>query len=195
MARDFTLVIDKSGSMSAQSFQRTRWREAEGAVRNIAHSVIQADPDGVTLYFFSSSFHKYDNIRSVAGIENLFAQNSPSGTTALDRVLHDVIEDHFQRFRNTKKPETVLIITDGQPDSQELVFKEIIAASKRIDRSDQLSFSFIQVGNDGAAERFLKTLDNGLKSKGAKHDIVDTQTSSETAKMDFATLVYKSLHS
>lgn len=51
--------------------------------------------------------------------------------------------------------------------------------------------SFIQIGNDTGATRFLEVLDDELD--GAKQDIVDCLTTSEMAGMTFSQLVQKSL--
>ena len=47
--RDYILVVDKSGSMAGSN-----WREAEKAVAALAPNIVRCDPDGITLYFFSS---------------------------------------------------------------------------------------------------------------------------------------------
>jgi hypothetical protein len=52
----------------------------------------------------------------------------------------------------------------------------IIEASQKMDRDEELAISFIQVGNDAQATRFLKILDDELQSAGAKFDLVDTIT-------------------
>jgi hypothetical protein len=54
--------------------------------------------------------------------------------------------------------------------------KVIIDASRLMDRDEELAISFIQVGSDATATRFLKALDDDLQSAGAKFDIVDTVT-------------------
>jgi hypothetical protein len=45
-----------------------------------------------------------------------------------------------------------------------------------MDRDEELAISFIQVGADPDATKFLKVLDDELQSAGAKFDIVDTLT-------------------
>ncbi|NEO50196.1 MAG: hypothetical protein F6K55_41390, partial [Moorea sp. SIO4A3] len=49
-------------------------------------------------------------------------------------------------------------------------------ASRRIDVDEELAISFIQIGNDLQATKFLKILDDELQNAGAKFDIVDTVT-------------------
>ena len=54
--------------------------------------------------------------------------------------------------------------------------RAIVEASRKIDRDEELAISFIQVGTDPDATKFLKILDDELQSAGAKFDIVDTIT-------------------
>jgi hypothetical protein len=68
---------------------------------------------------------------------------------------------------NAGKPETILVITDGQPDNEEEVKKAIINVTKRLKKKEELSISFVQIGSDGGATRFLDALDDDLVSRGA----------------------------
>jgi hypothetical protein len=54
--------------------------------------------------------------------------------------------------------------------------KVIIEASRQMDRDEELAISFVQVGSDPQATKFLKILDDELQGVGAKFDIVDTVT-------------------
>ncbi|HEY9702526.1 MAG TPA: hypothetical protein V6C58_08775, partial [Allocoleopsis sp.] len=80
--------------------------------------------------------------------------------------------------QGTAKPngETILVVTDGEPDDRKAVMRVIIEASRQMERDEELAISFIQVGKDAAATQFLKALDDQLQSAGAQFDIVDTIT-------------------
>jgi hypothetical protein len=58
---------------------------------------------------------------------------------------------------------------------------------------NDLSITFVQVGNDPSVDKWLQTLDNGLKARGAKFDIVDVITHSQLKGMSFNDFVAKSL--
>ena len=62
--RDYTLIIDKSGSMSTgdQPGGKTRWQAAEESTLALAQECEQLDPDGITVYLFSGRFRRYDNV-------------------------------------------------------------------------------------------------------------------------------------
>jgi len=49
--RDYTVIIDKSGSMSTpdQRGGRSRWEEAQEATMALARKCEQLDPDGITV--------------------------------------------------------------------------------------------------------------------------------------------------
>jgi uncharacterized protein with von Willebrand factor type A (vWA) domain len=178
--RDYTLIIDKSGSMSTpdQPGGKSRWDAAQESTLAVARKCEQFDPDGITVYLFSGRFKRLDNVTS-SRVAQIFQENDPSGSTNLAAVLLDATTNYFQRkTAGQTKPsgETILVITDGEPDDRRAVMKVIIDASRLMDRDEELAISFIQVGSDATATRFLKALDDELQSAGAKFDIVDTVT-------------------
>jgi len=178
--RDYTLIIDKSGSMSTpdQLGNRTRWQAAQESTLALARKCEQFDPDGITVYLFSGRFKRYDNVTSDK-VTQIFQENDPSGTTDLAGVLKDATDNYLRRKgAGETKPngETILVITDGEPDDRKAVMRVIIEASRQIDRDEELAISLIQVGKDQTATRFLKALDDELQAAGAKFDIVDTIT-------------------
>lgn len=178
--RDYTLIIDKSGSMSIpdQPGGKTRWAVAQESTLALARKCEEFDPDGITIYLFSGRFQRYDNV-TAAKVEQIYQENEPMGRTNLAAVLQDAVNQYFQRKSSGQtKPngETILVVTDGEPDDRKAVMEVIIKASRQMDRDEELAMSFIQVGNDAQATRFLKALDDDLQGVGAKFDIVDTIT-------------------
>ncbi|MBE8969582.1 VWA domain-containing protein [Nostocales cyanobacterium LEGE 12452] len=185
--RDYTLIIDKSGSMSTpdQVGGRSRWEIAQESTLALARKAEQFDPDGITVYVFSGRFKRYDDVTS-AKVGQIFLENDPSGTTNLAGVLQDALNNYFQRKAAGKtKPngETILVITDGEPDDRKAVFEVIIHATRQMERDEELAISIIQVGSDAQATKFLKALDDQLQSVGAKFDICDTVTLDDLEEM------------
>src|SRR6476469_2239570 len=195
--RDYTLIIDKSGSMSTpdQRGGRTRWAEVQESTLALARKCEQFDPDGITVYLFSSRFKRYDDV-TAAKVEQLFLENDPSGTTNLASVLHDATNNYLQRKRagQAKPGETILVITDGEPDDRRAVIEVIVNASRQIDRDEELAISFIQVGNDPQASKFLKALDDQMQGIGAKFDICDTITFDDMADMSLAEVLSNAIN-
>ena len=178
--RDYTLIIDKSGSMATtdQKGGRSRWATVQESTFALANKCEQFDPDGITVYVFSGRFKRYDNVTS-SKVTQIFLENDPSGSTDLAGVLKHAIDSYFERkaARQTQpNGETILVITDGEPDERKAVMKVIIEASRRMERDEELAISLFQVGSDQQATRFLKILDDELQGAGAKFDICDTIT-------------------
>ncbi len=188
--RDYTLIIDKSGSMSTQDQPggKSRWQAVQESTLALARKCEQFDPDGITVYLFSGRFRRYDNVTSDK-VSQVFAENDPMGRTDLASVLQDALNNYFQRkAAGQTKPngETILVITDGEPDDRKAVMRTIIEASRQIDRDEELGISLIQVGTDKMATEFLKALDDQLQSAGAAFDIVDTITMDDMEEVTLA---------
>jgi uncharacterized protein with von Willebrand factor type A (vWA) domain len=196
--RDYTLIIDKSGSMSIkdQLGGMSRWEAAQESTLAIARKCEQFDPDGITVYVFSSRFKRYDNVTS-SKVEQIFLENDPMGATDLAKVLQDALQGYFQRKSAgqmaSKEGETILVITDGEPNDQRSVIQVIIQATRKMERDEELAISFIQVGNDANAKAFLKALDDELQGVGAKFDICDTVTMDDMADMSLVEVLMNAI--
>ena len=85
------------------------------------------------------------------------------------------------------------MITDGSPNNQNGVKGVLRDAASSIQHDNELSVSFIQIGDDSGAARFLKELDDNLN---AKFDIVDTLafTDMKAKGMTFEQLIAQSVH-
>ncbi|WP_427159594.1 vWA domain-containing protein [Aliinostoc sp. HNIBRCY26] len=195
--RDYTLIIDKSGSMATpdQKGGRNRWVTAQESTLALASKCEQFDPDGITLYVFSGRFKRYENV-TAARVAQIFMENDPAGTTDLAAVLKHATDDYFQRKASGQTKangETILVVTDGEPDDRKAVMRVIIEASRRMDRDEELAISFIQVGQDPQAARFLKILDDELQSAGAKFDICDTITMEDMEDMSLSEVLLNAI--
>lgn len=188
--RDYTLILDKSGSMSTadQASGKSRWEISQESTLALARKCEQLDPEGITVYTFSSRFKRYDDVTS-AKVEQIFMENDPVGTTNLAAVLTNATDNYFQRkAAGQTKPngETILVVTDGEPDDRRAVMEVIINTTRRMERDEELAIMFIQVGSDPGATKFLTALDDQLQGVGAKFDICDTVTIDDMADMSLA---------
>jgi Mg-chelatase subunit ChlD len=196
-SRDYTLMIDKSSSMSTADRPdgKTRWEIAQESTLALAQKCEQIDPDGITVYLFSGRFRRYDNVTS-AKVSQIYQENEPMGRTDLAGVLQDALDNYFQRKATGQvkaNGETLLVITDGEPTDPKAVMRLIIDASRKIDRDEELAISLIQVGNDKKATLFLKALDDQLQAAGAKFDIVDTITVEDMQGMSLSEVLLKAI--
>lgn len=180
--RNYTIILDKSGSMATkdQPGGKSRWQAVKESTLALAAKCEELDPDGITVYTFANRFKRYDNV-TAKKVEQIFQENEPMGGTNLTAVLQDALNHHFSK--PNPQPETILIVTDGEPDDRKSVFQTIIQATQRMNANEELGISFIQVGSDPQATEFLKALDNQLQGVGAKFDIVDTVTVDDMENM------------
>ena len=194
--RDYTLILDKSGSMAVkdQKGGRSRWAAARESTEALAAKCDSLDADGITLYVFGSRFRRYENV-SAERVAQVFQENAPCGGTDLAGVLSHAFDAYFARkAKGNAKPETILVITDGEPDDPRAVIKTIIAASRRIQRDEELAVSLVQVGNDPDARRFLKLLDDELVGAGAPFDICDTVTLDEAENVGLTEVLLSAIY-
>src|SRR4028118_1002872 len=195
--RDYTLIIDKSGSMSSpEANGKSRWDTAQESTLALARKCEQFDPDGITVYLFSGRFRRYENV-TASKVAQIFQENDPMGTTDLASVLKDATDRYFQsKASGQAKPngETILVITDGEPDDRKAVMRVIIEASRHMERDEELAISLIQVGSDATATRFLKALDDDLQGAGAQFDIVDTITLDDMENLTLAEVLLNAIN-
>merc|ERR1712061_327516 len=152
------------------------WREAEAALVFFADAAVREDPDGISLIFFDSQVITYENVKSQSQVMQYFRKLGPRWTTDTAAALREAVQPD-----TLGRAETILVITDGKPNSESAVESEIVKAAKQLCRDEDLAITFIQVGSDTTAMQFLKHLDDDLESKYKIYDIVDTMTS-ETMK-------------
>jgi hypothetical protein len=193
--RDYTLILDKSGSMSTtDQGGKSRWDYVQESTLAIARKCEQLDPNGITLYTFSGRFRRYDNV-TASRVSQVFQENDPLGSTNLAAVLQDATNNYFQRKASgqTTIGETLLVITDGEPDDRRAVIDVIIRATEKMENDAELAISFIQVGNDAGATTFLKALDDQLESVGAKFDICDTITIDDMGDLSLAEVLMSAI--
>ena len=191
--RDYTLIIDKSGSMSTpdQAGGKSRWEIMQESTLALARKCEQFDPDGMTVYLFSGRFKRFDDVTSQK-VAQIFMENDPAGTTNLAAVLKDATDDYFKRKaagQTKTNGETILVVTDGEPDDRKAVFEVIVNASRQMEKDEELGISIVQVGSDPQATKFLKALDDQMESIGAKFDICDTVTFDDMEDMSLAEIL------
>jgi hypothetical protein len=191
MTRNYKVVIDKSGSMMTTDCPngKSRWDYCQESAFGLASKCDQLDPDGIDVYMFASKFKKYSNVHADM-VSKLFKENEPSGGTTLAPVLQDIFDEYF---KNPETPIAVAVVTDGEPSDQSEVVKTIIAATKKMEKDEQIGIQFVQIGKDEGAAAFLKRLDDNLTAEGAKFDIVDTVTMAEQEDLTLTEILTRAI--
>ena len=60
--------------------------QAQAAVTHLVEHAVRCDPDGISLYFFSGTFDKHENMSSADDVMALFHTHQPGGGTKLAKV-------------------------------------------------------------------------------------------------------------
>lgn len=175
LTRDYILAVDASSSMGIQMPNgQTRWAAVAEAAFGLAQAIEQFDPDGIQVYTFASKIQEFGNATAQT-VADIFSKAKPFGSTNLAGLLNTVLVQKWV----PEVPTTLIVITDGQPDDKAAAAQALVAATKKMQRDDQLAIAFVQVGDDPGASSFLKFLDDELMGMGAKFDVVDTFASNQ----------------
>lgn len=182
-AFDHIIVLDASGSMDAPNkagnATPNRWSYMQETALGFTKDICTIDADGIGICVFSGSGIDVADGCNVAAVQEIFKKRGPKGTTPLAEALTQVLE----MAKKSSKKKTITIFTDGVPDDQEAVATLIRNQSNSQVNDDDLTFVFIQVGDDAGATKYLNDLDEHMS--GIKFDIVSAYTIAEADK--FAT--------
>jgi len=175
---DIAIVIDKSGSMGTTDCPggMTRWDWCREQMLGFARQTSSVFRQGIDILLFSSDFQAFPNTNFNA-IKSVFANNRPSGGTQMSEPLEAVFNEHFRKrdqLGNTKKL-IVEVISDGEPSDKGQVAAAIARATQRMQRPDEITVSFLQIGNERDGASALTYFDNNLMRDGAMQDIVDVE--------------------
>lgn len=153
-----------------------RWQQARTQILEIAEQCHALAPNGLTVYRDNeNTFQVHQNV-NVENFQSLMDTAPLPERLALAPVLATVFEQYFAKKAAGLSPahgEIILILIDNEPTDRIAIAKQIVAASQNVDHNDELGIGWIQVGDDYITKGFLTTLDNNLREKGAKFDIVD----------------------
>ena len=177
--KDIKIVLDMSGSMKFRDCpnNKTRYEYMQEQVFSLAADCAEFDDDGLDIFMMHNG-----GVNSVSGqkaedIPQLFASHTPKGSTP----THQALQQAFKK-NPSGKGQVILCYTDGEPDDEESVVRAIVDQSKKQSTDDECTVLFVQVGYDKDASAFLDRLDNNLKDKGAKFDIVCSAKMDEVEK-------------
>jgi hypothetical protein len=175
----------------------SRWKEVEG----LAHKFINfmatgdngnpIDSDGYTLVVFNDKVSITDNVSDPSILEPIFKSGyPPGGGTDLAYCLTKVQELRAHPDKKGK-PSMLWIYTDGAPTNAPAALSQMAKMTQTMQKKSDLAFLIIQVGNDGEAASFLKTIDDELVEKyKAKFDAGCCIASGGTIDSSFQQLAY-----
>lgn len=179
---DTIILVDHSGSMSTDSLRvagANRLGEVQQDVFNAATVAERFDSDGLTVIAFSSDVQVFDGVGSLK-VASVFKAFQPDHTTNLTAALEAAVE----KAKSSPKNAVVLVYTDGGPDSKTSAKAVINRAGKELGRP-KIGFTFIQVGNNEGATKFLDHLDTSMEV-----DVCATVRAADATNLTFHQLAW-----
>lgn len=185
---DVRVLVDVSGSMNRGG----RFQAAIAAAAAFAGAAAEIDDDGIELGVFGAGAKMLGNATTAEEAASLLSgYGARDGWTETDKAVKLGAEN-----RNPSKNTLCVIFTDGAPNAQgydaaTATANAIIDVSQTLapspnnpDDSDELTYLFVQVGDDDAAAAWLAQLDDDLEGMGARFDIVDAKNANDIAGRD-----------
>jgi len=192
MKNMFAKLEEEVGDLTASQKQKaprrasgpppTRWEKAVVGLDKIVVQVVKVDPDGVDIVCFGGDEEPewYRNIKNTKNLEEMVSDKRPSGACHMGAALDEAITDAFAKDL-TKCPCSILVLTAGEPDDASDLDATLMKAVRRLADTCEtmpLSITFVQIGNDPRADKYLKHLDGKIQAEcaanGETFDLVDT---------------------
>jgi Mg-chelatase subunit ChlD len=187
---DAVFAIDVSGSMGVTQSTRlpgkNLYQELQETVHSIALQAEKIDADGIDVVTFGGVKKAFPNVTG-GKVGQLFQEVQPGGTTPMDFAIKFAIDKARANGASGKKV-ACLVATDGVPDDKDVIYKLLNDAGRELGRS-RIGFTFMQVGDNVDAKKFLASLDDELKT-----DIADTMTLEEAGSQSIAQLYYSAFN-
>jgi hypothetical protein len=176
---DQYFIIDASGSMKnpyKAGSSKTRWEHQRETLESAVKFACEVDSDGVGLVIMhGGKILSFENV-TYDKLDGILSGLTPEGGTPTAQALETV----FAMSEKSDKKDFVNVFTDGEPNNEQAVIDVIVAKTKRMQKDNDCTVLFYQIGDDVDCTKHLKNLDDNLVSKhGAKFDMVDTKTISE----------------
>ncbi len=161
-----------------------RWQQAHSQILDIAAHCHGLAAHGLMVYrTLADGFQAHQNV-DTAELQFLMSTASTPERLAFAPLLQTIFDRYFADKAAGKQAangEIILILIDNEPTDRLAIAKQIVAASHKLDHGDELGIGWLQVGDDYITRGFLVTLDDHLRTNGAKFDIVDHKSIEQTA--------------
>jgi hypothetical protein len=166
---DTVFLIDDSDSMLGP-----RWSTVSKILARIASIAVKYDKNGVDIRFFNKVLEDEErlNLDSSKKVMDLFKMVKPKGSTPTGDVLETELGAYLTKFRKSDgkvKRLNLIVLTDGEPDDPKSVEDAIVKCAQQLERLEahslQVGVQFVQIGGDEEASKYLRGLDDDLKTK------------------------------
>lgn len=183
--------IDRSGSMDTRDCEgQTRYGYlGEKLVAFVGAAIESAAGNQVTALFFSNEVQQV-TLKTSGDAESAIRNHHTGGGTA----THKVLEAAFKYAQQTPDvPAMLFLATDGIPDSEGDVDKEVVSITKRLKNPEDFRIMVLTVGvRSDHIIKWLEHLDADLGGLGAQYDIVGQNNLNEVTFQEAAAELIKS---
>jgi hypothetical protein len=191
---DVIVFIDASRSMDKKDCAgKSRWEWCQEQTTALGNTLKAPLGSHLKVVAFNDSFKEYPDV-DWAAIPTFFQRHRPSGNTDATRAIKKQLDSFFAaRSSGTARPLLVAMITDGCPDKPQSLRDTLIEATRKLDNPSDLAITFLQVGSDPVAKKYLEELDECLVSRKAKYDIVSSKPFAELNQMGLVQALLQSV--
>ncbi len=178
---DIEFLVDVTGSMNEKdgTGDLTKFQWCHEQLREFS-KLMEEYKRTFTITTFNTGFNTEFRC-SPTRLEELYGSIKPAGGTCLVTPLLQRL-DYVRNHPDPNRATIVAVITDGEPNIPRdplTVNRELIEFTKKLNRSDDIIITFLQIGDRFNGKSFCIDLDDNLVNEGAKYDIVDTKTFDE----------------
>ncbi len=171
------LLIDHSGSMNGGlgigPYDLSRWAWCRNQISDFSRFCGDKLRGGITLIPFNDSFEVHEHA-SEKDVEDVFSTIVPGGETDICTPLAAAIEAHLAEPDHENKPVLIVVLTDGLPNQGGSLDKLIAQATSALRNHNEMSITFLTVGQAPEGDELIERLDNDLINRGANDDIVSS---------------------
>src|SRR5258706_5455964 len=150
---DVRVLVDRSGSMTETDTpnKKSRWDYAEESIKALVKQLGAHDDNGIDIIYFNNQFEVSEGV-SADTFADTWKQHTPGGGTRMGPPLQKALDMAAKALG--EKQQLILVLTDGQPDDQDVVAAAIVTFTKKMDRDEQCAILFARVGQDPKAKAF-----------------------------------------
>lgn len=171
------LLIDHSGSMNGGlgvgPYDLSRWGWCRSQITDFSRFCGDKLRGGITLIPFNDSFEVHEHA-SEKDLEEVFSTIVPSGETDICSPLAAAIDSHLADPDHENKPVLIVILTDGLANQGGSLSKLIAQATGALRNHNEMTITFLTVGQAPEGDELIERLDNDLTNRGATADIVSS---------------------
>jgi len=199
LLQDEDFVDDEHDEDAAElSMNPTRWEKAVVALTGIVKQVNKVDPDGLDIICFGGTddgefdeetdkarIAVFRGVKNSRDVEKMVTSKLPSGPCIMGKAMDYTLQNALKKGFD-KRPCSILVLTAGEPDDRDRLEKSLKAASEKVakewkgKKEPPLGVTFMHIGDDDDAEKYMKYLSEEMVSKTKNRhtrkvvDIVDS---------------------